>query len=83
MYSIHFSPTDGNDFSGFATSLQFSFTNQRVCVEIDIIDDSDVEFVEDFLVNLADPPLFAVYDIVLGTTTVEIEDNDGKFSIEH
>ena len=47
---------------------------------IDVIDDSDIEFVEHFLVQLVDPPPFAVYDILLGTTTVEIKDNDGNLS---
>ena len=50
---------------------------------IDVIDDSDIEFVEHFLVQLVDPPPFAVYDILLGTTTVEIKDNDGNLSLDH
>lgn len=72
------SSTDGSDYNGIAVPLQFSFVNQRECVQIDILDDDDVEFSEDFLLHLADPPPFAAYEIVLGTTIVEIEDDDGE-----
>ena len=72
--------TDPDDFEGIVDSPVTFFSGDvvgtRKCINITIVNDSDVEFDQDFFAQLStfDPVIFTPF----GGTTVVIEDTDGE-----
>ena len=86
-YQCHFfvvNVTDGEDYGIPATSiLTFTYSEQRQCYDIIIIDDDIVEELNEFfnvelLPSQRINPRYTLADNGTTTATVYIEDNDGK-----
>ena len=77
---LYFPHADGLDYSGGIFTVILQQGQNRVCLNIPIIDDdlSEPTFIETFLIFLfnLDPGV----DNSASTSTVQIIDDDGKFS---
>ena len=69
-------PSAGNDYVETSTMGDLGPSNDRVCLNISVIDDLDVEAEERFIVTLTttDPDV----DVAVTSASVVIEDNDGE-----
>lgn len=75
--AIFFYPAPA-DFENAAETLEFTFSNTTLCVEVQIVDDNDLENTEEFTVRLSpDGTLPAGLRITPDLATVSIFDNEG------
>ena len=80
MFNVGPSSVASNDINFFSTKINFSSSDNRVPVPFSVVDDLIYEGLEDFQIQLVQPPSFAnLYSIGSNyTLTMNIVDNDGE-----